>query len=362
MKLYENKRFIYEIGPEGGELFADHSAQRRTGHQGQAMASWGPGRIICFFPNCNGVPLDGHSGDGWMEYRRSFDGGDTWDDARPLPYSKTLDDLQTGTTAMCEKAVGAPNGDIVAFMLLCELTDSNGAAWEPFGVPTVIRSHDGGDTWTAAKKLCDFRGRVYDAHVYDGRIYVLIQKGGSPSKSVGEYYMLVSSDNGESFSVLSQLPFYRSEDSYRFYGTFERREDGSIIAYTYLKGEDEYHQDYAVSRDGGVTWGENGTAYFAKRIRNMQLVRYKNAFFMFGRSGHYGEEAKSGHIIVYCSGDGVTWDDGTYLKLRTAGHGAYSNTLLVSDRRGERVLFQSSHAYDRNRTNSYHWWLTAKEK
>ena len=30
---------------------------------------------------------DGHNGFGWMEYRRSLDAGQTWDNPRPLPFS-----------------------------------------------------------------------------------------------------------------------------------------------------------------------------------------------------------------------------------------------------------------------------------
>jgi len=58
--------------------------------------------------------------------------------------------------------------------------------------------------------------------------------------------------------------------------------------------------------------------------------------------------------------DGIQWDSGRYLQMRTAGHGAYSNNLWVrnpDDETSGRLLLQASHAYAHHRTNIYHWWL-----
>lgn len=47
---------------------------RRGGHLGHAMVEYESGKILCFYANCNGKPNNGHSGDGWMEFKRSLDG------------------------------------------------------------------------------------------------------------------------------------------------------------------------------------------------------------------------------------------------------------------------------------------------
>jgi hypothetical protein len=46
--------------------------------------------------------------------------------------------------------------------------------------------------------------------------------------------------------------------------------------------------------------------------------------------------------------------------MRTAGAGAYSNSLVVdSPEPGgkQRLLIQASHAYEDSKTNVLHWWL-----
>ena len=63
--------------PNNGILFADHQKENRTGHLGHALVEYAPGKILAFYPNCSAEDpeLDGHSGYGWMEYKRSVDGG-----------------------------------------------------------------------------------------------------------------------------------------------------------------------------------------------------------------------------------------------------------------------------------------------
>ena len=46
--------------------------------------------------------------------------------------------------------------------------------------------------------------------------------------------------------------------------------------------------------------------------------------------------------------------------MRTAGAGAYSNSLVVDSPDGsgkQRLLIQASHAYEDSKTNVLHWWL-----
>ena len=61
------------------------------------------------------------------------------------------------------------------------------------------------------------------------------------------------------------------------------------------------------------------------------------------------------HLVLYASKDGLNWDEGRYLRKKTAGNAAYSNNLLLGG--GKRLLIQASHAYEHSKANVLHWWL-----
>ena len=96
------------------EIYVDHEKARRSGHMGHALVDAGGGRILDFNSNCDYDRVAGHSDFGWMEYRISNDWGRTWGESRVLPYSKRLFD-EGKHTALCEKAVEAPDGRIRLF-------------------------------------------------------------------------------------------------------------------------------------------------------------------------------------------------------------------------------------------------------
>lgn len=370
MSLYKNDNAEFNIFPDNipnkGILFDDKSKENRSGHLGHAMVEYAPGKILDFFSNCDGDANGGHNGFGWMELRRSEDSGETWTDKEPFPYSKNLYDMNVGVTALCEKAVCTDDGKIIVFNLICDINENNRIGWEPFGVPTYVISTDNGKTWSKAEFFGDAPGRIYDVQKKDGVIYVLIQLGKDPVKVATEYKLYVSRDNGNTFEERSILPFKRGFCDHTFYGTMGWLPDGKMIVYTYnqlYKGElvniQEYDLPYAISDDDGKTWSEVKYAHFKKRMRNPQLVKFKNTYFMIGRSGSFGIEEASGHNIIYCSNDGINWDDGQYLAIRTACWAAYSNTLVVHDKDGndDKLLIQASYAYDLHKTNILHWWV-----
>lgn len=93
-----------------------------------------------------------------------------------------------------------------------------------------------------------------------------------------------------------------------------------------------------------------------KKIRNPQVVGFEHLYFLHGRSGNNGEQA--GNFVLYCSEDGIHWDEGRYLKVRTEGLGAYSNNLVIGKGTShEKLLIQASHAYKDNQTNVLHWQI-----
>ena len=338
--------------PNQGIMFVDHAEAGRSGHLGHALVEYEPGKILAFYANCSDFQ-DGHNGDGWMEYKRSEDGGLTWSEPAALEYSKATYDEGTGHSVMCEKAVRADDGGVLLFNLECR-----GKGWQPLAVPTYQRSADAGSTWESAQPMGDQPARIWDVMLHEGCILVLELCNDSEVQWYSNlpdhhYALYVSLDNGRTFQRRSVLPF----DIGRGYGTLAILPDGSLIAYVY-NTEDEKRLDYVVSHDDGHTWSAVQTAFMVKQIRNPQMAPLRDGYVLHGRSGNQGEGEN--HFVLYTSRDGVNWDAGRYLRMGEAGRGAYSNNLLVSGADADtptRLLIQASHAYDKHMTNVLHWWL-----
>lgn len=339
--------------PNPGIRFVDHRPAGRSGHLGHALVEYDAGAILAWYPNCSAAN-DGHGAVGWMEYRRSTDGGRTWSDSEPFPYSKEVFDAEVGRSVMTEKAVRTPAGEVLAFNLECDVSEN--PLWRPYGIPTVVRSADGGRTWSDAEPLGDAPGRVYDAIVHEAEVLALELENDATDTWYGTrpehaYALYASEDAGETFVRRSELPF---ETDRRGYGTLGVLENDTLAAYVYQL-DDERHLEYATSEDGGRTWSAVGTVTLEKKIRNPQLVRFKDGYLLHGRSGSYGYAG--GNLVCFTSPDGRDWDAGTYLRMQEAGSGAYSNNLVVGSGDDARLLIQASHAYDGSKTNVVHWWL-----
>lgn len=359
---YKNGNCTFKVSDE--ILFVDHSKNNRSGHLGHGMVEYEKGKIIDFYPNCSGEKWSGHNACGYAEYMKSDDAGKTWYGPFEYPFSKTLYDLNINVYSSCEKAVCAKNGNIIAFNFVCDLINNDDCGYEPFRIPSYSISKDGGTTWSKSFKFCNQRGRIYDARVFNGDIYVLINysEDSVDKKKLTVYHIFKSEDDGETFFDVGPLPFNLDFTFCRYYGTMEVLDDGALIVYSYKDLYDEFHIDYVLSYDMGKTWSDLKTTYVAKRIRNPQLIKFKNSYFMFGRSGSRGAEEQMGHNVMYFSKDGINWDEGYYLKMRENGAGAYSNVIKIHDGDKERLLLQMSYAYERNRTNIYHWFIDCKEK
>lgn len=348
--------------PSDGLMFADHSKEGRSGHMGHALVEYAPGCALAFYPNCSAEDMrwKGHSGYGWMEYKRTVDAGRTWSAPVIEPNSKALFDEHCGKTRMCEKAVCTDDGKIILFYLTCDMV-TNGHIWEPYFEPCYAESTDGGVTWSEPKLFVHEAGRVYDAVIYKGDIYVLFLSNaelpGIAHLQEHPYKLYKSTDGGKSFNYISTLPFDSTINC--LYGTMLFTPDGRLIAYIYDE-KDEHNLKYIISEDLGKSWGINRRAFFAKKLRNPQLTCFGGRYFIHGRSGSFGTE--TGHFVLYASEDAVNWDEGTYLRMAEHGAGAYSNNLVVHDPNGsDRLLIQTSHAYDQNKTNTIMWWLDIKE-
>ena len=348
--------------PNDGILFVNHEPQGRGGHLGHALVEYAPGKILAFYANCSAVDRQwkGHSADGWMEYKRSTDAGRTWSKPIIEPNSKALYDSGCGRSMFCEKAVCTDEGTIVLFYLTCDLVTC-GHIWEPYFAPCYAISRDGGETWSKLYTFVNERGRIWDAVYHNGVIYVLYSAGEwSSTENPGnhEYRLYVSSDNGQTWQLQSTLPLMGTKGC--FYGTMAFADDRKLICYVY-EDQDEYNLKLLTSTDCGKTWSKLRRSYFDKMIRNPQIINFNGTWFLHGRSGHVYPVEGCGNFVLYASDDGIHWDNGHYLYMKTAGHGAYSNNLIVHDPDGaDRLLIQCSRAYYENRTNILTYWLDYK--
>ena len=351
----------YKITPAGvpneGIMFVDNEKKNRSGHMTHALVEYAKDSMLAFYTNCSAMIENGHTGYGWVEYKRTTDGGKTWSEPYILDYS--LKSLHDGTfNVSCEKAVYTNDGTIVLFCL----RNKKITRWEPYLEPSVLLSYDQGETWTEPTMHFPYRGRIMDALYQDGVIYVVEFCNDSEIKWTGNlpehvYRLYVSTDEGRTFEERSMIPF----DTFgRSYGAMEWLPDGGLITYCYNEN-DEFYLDYCISYDKGITWSKPSRSFFAKRIRNPQICNFNGVYFMHGRSGN-NDPILPYNFVLYTSQDGIHWDEGTYLRVtdpRGWGNMAYYSNNLVTGRFGgpKRMLIQASDAYFEGCVNVKHWWI-----
>ena len=350
----------YEVDtslPSDGTVFADLSIKKRSGHISHALVEYKKDCILAFYSNCSGTrptKLPGHSGFGWLETRRSTDGGKSWEEPKVFDYSWNCF-LNEPFTVVCEFAVSTKENEIVAFLTRNE----NPNGWEPYNTPYVIKSTDGGYTWSEPKELCGRKGRIFDAIVIDSDIYVLMHNNEMffADKEEHIYYLYKSDNGGETFTEHSSLPNHVIGYGY---GNLVYRDDGALICYRYLPS-DEFNMPYDISYDKGKSWTEHGMSYCTKRIRNPQVRKVKGGYILHGRSGLMSFDIPIA-FVLYTSKDGINWDEGEYLCKKT-GNGAYYSNSIVFDKEdgSQRILIQASIPWGGPwQVNVNHWWLTIK--
>ena len=332
-------------------MFVDHEKSGRSGHLSHALAEYKEDCVIAFYSNCSGKRnkwAPGHNGFGWLEYKRSKDGGQTWDAPRVFPYSWESF-LDEPFTVSCEKAVSTQENEIVA---LC-IRNENPNGWEPYLEPVAVRSEDGGETWQPPTVICDRKGRIYDAVVRDGAIYLLMLANDDflAVKPEHRYYIYKSEDHGKSFSLHGELP---GDTNLHAYGSMAIRGDGSLICYEY-DSADEFNLVYHISDDMGKTWKESGKSFCAKRIRNPQVARVNGGYILHGRAGCMTKDLPM-HFVLYTGTDGVHWDEGRYIYAHEGQTAYYSNNLVLDRADGtQRILIQASVPYSKGCVNIGHW-------
>ena len=341
----------YDVVVSEPTMYVDNQSRGRSGHMSHALAEFAPNKFIDFNSNCSMNRHGGHSTFGWIEYRISEDGGETYGDIKTLPYSyeSFIEGLQMISV---EKAVACDDGTIVAFCLRNDPV----SICQPWETPTVILSTDGGERWSKPYEMCQYKGRVYDAVYHNGVIYALEYCNAGEGHFCGEkpehlYRIFISEDNGRSFRELCVVPI---DYLGRSYGALLFDDEGKLHVYGYNL-HDERNIDHAVSLDCGKTWKKTETCYLAKGIRNIQVAQMDGIYIMHGRA-----EQQTG-FVLYTSKDGYTWDEGELL-AEVKQYCYYSNNLVLKDKDGSnRLLVQYSESYGGSRVNVFHLWVKIKK-
>ena len=360
--------------PNRGILFVDQEKTATSGHGGSCITECHNGDILAFYTVTWAENWQGHSCAGWSEYRRSSDGGRTWGEPVVIDYSKEIWDSEQVFAAQVFSINTAPNGTLIATVVRFA-----NAKWRKQLPPVYLLSYDHGYTWSEAKEF-DESATVYDisltmdtSFVHDDEVFIVFMGGAQNGNPDGPYSLYVSSDNGESFSKRSLLPFDRRD----YYSAAGVLDNGDIIVYSYPfrhRETDEKNMPYVTSSDGGRTWSEIKTTYFAKAIRNPQMsAKIGDYYFMTGRTGSLnreliGDDPGPSNLVLYASNDGINWDEGTLLMSRSivpGGGDCYTANEVVGKydpSKPERLLIQSSISYSGARVNSHHWWVGVSQK
>ncbi len=350
MDSFKRDGYTVELGD--ALIHVDNEARFRSGHMSHAMVEYKPDHVIDFNSNCSAALYGGHSTYGWVEYRYSSDAGASFsEEIHALPYSKQS--LYDGIhTISVEKAVVCDDGTLVA---ICLRNDAHKLC-EPWDTPTVVRSLDGGKTWTEPSELCPYKGRVYDARYHNGVVYALEFCNDGVKAFCGwndehVYRIFASYDSGVSFEEVCVVPI---PSKGRGYGSMIFDGEGRLHVYAYnLNAERE--MDHIVSEDCGKTWGSAEVCYVAKGIRNPQTAIVDGIFVLHARA-----EQWTG-FVLYTSRDGSHWDEGEYIGTNTGGC-YYSNNVLLNDPNGgKRLLIQYSECYHRDCVNVMHRWLKIRK-
>ncbi len=343
------KGSVFDFTISDGELYVDNEARNRSGHMSHAMCEYEPGRVLAFNMNVSPKRNDGHGQYGWVEYRRSLDAGVTFGEINTFPFSWEAF-LDGKFTVAVEKAVTCPDGSVIAFCL--RNSPYREICSEPFYTPYFVKSRDGGVTWGEAREFSPWAGRIYDAVVYDGAIYVLQFCNDAEIHWTGRlpdhvYRVFRSLDMGETFEVISTVP---QNTLNRGYGSLLFMPDGALMFYCYNR-TDEVNMDYMISRDKGLTWGEGGRIYLRHGIRNPQTALWDGMVILHGR-GSCGRG-----FMLYTSPDGVHFDEGFVIEPDKE-YCYYSNNIVLKAPNGEnRVLLQYSDSYRGGCVNVRHAWL-----
>ena len=134
-------------------------------------------------------------------------------------------------------------------------------------------------------------------------------------------------------------------------------DDGRLLAVAY-DDKDEEHLYYCISKDNGHTWGKQKMAYLDKKIRDPQLEYLEGGYYLFGRSGHYGQG--SNRFVMYQSDDGENWKSGIIISGDTQGPDGYNHNCIINKYKKDvpnELMVEYSICYADRITNEYVFFI-----
>lgn len=354
------KKFVfdgYTVELEEPTLHVDNEARKRSGLLSHALVELKPGTVMAFNSNCAAELMNGQSPFGWIEYRISEDGGKTYGEPVDIPYTKNA--IHDGIYSISiEKAVVCNDGSIVAFCLRNSIT--MGAPWD---APAVIRSTDGGKTWTEPTEIIGRPSRIFDAVYRNGVIYTLSTSndhtiGASVDKH--RFYLYKSYDNGKTFDVTyDETHWVHIMPIGRGYGSIVFDGNANLHAYAYV-ATDKTVIEHAVSFDYDSDLENNVAVQRSWRIADRCYVdlgaENPQVSYMDGIFLMHGISADGNSLVLYTSKDGYKWSAGQIIATKeSGGFSQYaSNAIVLSDDDGKFLLVQYSEIYDGGKTNVKH--------
>ena len=119
------------------------------------MAEYKKGHIISFYSNCSynrNTNSPGHNGFGWIEYKRSSDGGETWSDA----------------VALCDKKGRVYDALVRDDIIYVLMNDGSWKISNPEEGYYLYKSEDGGKTFSLVSRVPSAIGDAYgDIEIMD---------------------------------------------------------------------------------------------------------------------------------------------------------------------------------------------------
>jgi len=330
---YEN--YDYRPPSHPGYMAVDMNteANGQNAHDGRGLIELRNGNIMLIYSNTTG-----HNIDGWSEYKISTDHGETWGNSTKLQISYNEYNDGDDYTYLSEGSVVTDNGTIIIFLTNWSLTPGTR------NYIGYIRSFDNGNSFTGFSYLNtttpnDVDSTGYDPFSHNGTVYVICDSGGGTG---GYHKLYVSTDNGSSFSRRSVLPFGKSNT----YWDIDLMSNNDIIAISFLSSSSDKLY-YCISHDYGYTWDSVQTTDVNKSIRNPQMVRLGDYYFLHGRSGNTGGDGYKG--VIYTSTNGINWDNGVFYDNVQETNDWYSCNEIIykyNSRIPNKILVQYSDQYN----------------
>jgi hypothetical protein len=200
---------------DGGETWGEQKLISNMG----GNATGGPGSVHGSYPTTgpNGEVYVAWWSPAGLMFDKSTDEGETWMDTDvnvtgfPVQWIVSIPGIQTGVSfpvIACDRSGGANNGTIYINWTDRRGTPGDANIW-------LVKSTDGGTTWSAPKKVNDDASNKHQFFNYitidqvTGKLYVIFYDRRDYTNTNTDVFLAISDDGGETFMnhKISETPF-----------------------------------------------------------------------------------------------------------------------------------------------------------